>query len=252
MQQSEISILSWNVWFGLRNRSQRMTAMGKVIQQFDPDFIFLQEVTADIMKEIVRQKWTHAYYISDPEAKLVNKYGNVMFSKFMFHECINKDFPSIMGRQLMIGTVVVQDSPQLLFGTFHLESDARSISERAKQLSEFVDATNSGHYVFLVGDTNFVNDSESSTLCPKFTDIWSTLHPDKEGFTFDTVQNPMAREEYLGMGITEDRRQRLDRLFYTHETIQPISIELLGQKPYWKNEFISDHFGIFVRLNLKK
>lgn len=40
--QKNISIISWNVYFGLRNRAIRMEMMGKVIREHEPDFIFLQ------------------------------------------------------------------------------------------------------------------------------------------------------------------------------------------------------------------
>lgn len=138
-----------------------------------------------------------------------------------------------------------------MFGTFHLESDHRDGPTRAKQLEEFRRFTAPAHYVFLCGDTNFAEDSEAETLGPKFKDIWQELHPSEPGLTFDTIANPMAKEEYLSMGKTADKQKRLDRLFYSADTITPISIEILGTKPYWKKEFISDHFGIFVKLKLK-
>lgn len=152
---------------------------------------------------------------------------------------------------MTLGSVVVKDSPQLVFGTFHLESDHRDVPVRARQLTEFREYTSAAHYCFLCGDTNFSSDSEIETLGLKFKDIWQELRPQEPGLTFDTVANPMAKEEYLSMGKTADKQKRLDRLFYSAETIEPVSIEILGTKPYWKNEYISDHFGIFVKLRLK-
>lgn len=145
----------------------------------------------------------------------------------------------------------MKDSPQLVFGTFHLESDHNDVDVRAKQLVEFREGTAAAHYCFLCGDTNFASDAEAENLGAKFKDIWQQLHPEDAGLTFDTVENPMAKEEYLSMGRTTDKQKRLDRLFYSAETIEPVSIHIIGNKPYWKNEFISDHFGLFVKLRLK-
>jgi hypothetical protein len=98
----------------------------------------------------VQQKWTRQYYLNDPEAQYLTRYGNVMFSKMKFHECIIKDMQSLMGRKmqlgmpnwlvfrfLYIGSVLVKNSHKLYFGTFHLESDLKSAPTRAAQLTDF-------------------------------------------------------------------------------------------------------------------
>jgi hypothetical protein len=97
-----------------------------------------------------------------------------------------------------------------------------------------------------------MSDTEGDILDTKFRDIWKELHPNELGHTFDTVANKMAKEEYLSMGRTAEKQKRLDRLFYTPNTIEPVSAEIVGTQPYWKEEFISDHFGLFVRLRIKK
>jgi len=251
LNYKEITIISWNVWFGLRNRAQRMQMLGKVIRQHDPDFIFFQEVTAEIMKQIVMQKWTKQYYVSDPEATMVRRYGNVIFSKVKFNECVIKDMTSMMGRKMMLGSVIVKNSPQLVFGTFHLESDSKSSNTRASQLAEFKSATKASKCVFLVGDTNFVSESETDTVKDFLTDAWPFLYPNDPGLTFDTETNAMAKEEYEDQGILEPKRKRLDRCFYTPDTIEPISMSLLGTQPYYNQEFISDHYGLLIKLRLK-
>lgn len=62
-----------------------------------------KEVTSDIMKELSSQKWAKSYYVSDPEAKLVNRYGNCMLSKYKYQQCCMKDLESQMGRKMMLG-----------------------------------------------------------------------------------------------------------------------------------------------------
>jgi len=251
LNYKEITVISWNVWFGLRNRAQRIQMLGKVVAEHDPDFIFFQEVTAEIIKQIVTQKWAKQYYISDPEANLVRRYGNVMLSKIKFHECVIKDMPSLMGRKMILGSVVVKKSPKLTFGTFHLESDSKSANTRSTQLLDFKNATKDNSCIFLIGDTNFASESEMDTIKDKFLDAWPVLYPNDPGLTFDTETNGMAKQEYEDQGILEPKRKRLDRCFYTPETIEPISMQLLGTSPYYMDEYISDHYGLLVKLRLK-
>lgn len=115
-------------------------------------------MTSDIIAQIVQQKWARQYYLNDPEAQFLTRYGNVMFSKIKFHECIIKDMQSLMGRKMqlgmlndefgstfsIVGSVLVKNSPKLHFGTFHLESDLKSAPTRASQLTDFKTALN-GH-----------------------------------------------------------------------------------------------------------
>jgi hypothetical protein len=76
----------------------------------------------------------------------------------------------------------------------------------------------------------------------------------------------MAKEEYEEQGILEPKRKRLDRYwiltvllivltstrcFFTPDTIEPISMKLLGTTPYANSEYISDHYGILVKLRIK-
>jgi len=249
----EITVLSWNVWFGTRKRPQRMKALGKVVVRENPDFIFFQEIDSDLMREISSSDWSKNYYVSDPHAQRVSRYGNCMFSRYKMRECaIKESSVSQMGRKMMLGTCVVQKSPQLTFGTFHLESDAHNAPERAAQVKDFLVATEHCSCTFVVGDTNLVSDTEEAVglFQSKFRDAWPTLHPGQEGFTFDTQTNTMGRSEYLSRGIVDHKRKRLDRLFYTPETLQPFHMEIMGTKPYKEGEFISDHYGIFVKLRL--
>jgi len=260
--QKEFTVLSWNVWFGMRNRGPRMDALGKVVQECDPDLIAFQEITADIMALITSQKWAKEYYVTDPEAKLVEKnlgYGNVMLSKMRFHECAMKNLDTRMGRKAMLGTCIVKSNPQLSFGTFHLESHTEDAPVRKKQLQAFKDLTEVCSHVILIGDTNFTSDSESKWLGPRFKDVWQEIHQktkeDEEtnqGLTFDTVTNKMCAEEYKNRNLGE-KRKRLDRCFFTHETIEPISVRILGLQPYipGSSEYISDHYGIVAKLRFK-
>jgi len=56
----------------------------------------------------------------------------------------------------------------------------------------------------------------------------------------------MCREEFQEREDYYEKRNRLDRCYYSSKTLEPISIELLGTKPYYEKEWISDHYGLLT------
>jgi len=251
--KKDFTIISWNIWFGLRNRESRMDALGKVVRQFDPDIVAFQEVTSELLKMILAQKWIKEYYISDCDGRTLETYGNIIISKVRFHELFMSSLESRMGRKALLSTLLVKGSIPLTFGTFHLESHLEDAPLRASQLHAFKDLTSNCQNVILVGDTNFTSDTETETLGNRFRDTWRELyqtnptdaakHP---GLTFDTATNEMAREERPDL-----KQLRLDRCFYTNETMAALEMKIIGETPYQGNEWISDHYGIMVKLQLK-
>jgi len=251
--KKEFTIISWNIWFGLRNREGRMEALCKVVREYDPDFIAFQEVTPDLLKMILSERWLRQYFLTDFDGRTLDTYGNVIFSKVKFHEISVTQLESRMGRKAILSNFLVKGANPFIFGTFHLESHLEDGLIRARQLQTFRDLTQNCPNIVLVGDTNFTSDHEAVTLGPRFRDTWRELYqvtPSEEkknpGLTFDTSNNEMAKEE------RDDLKQlRLDRCFYSGETIEPLEMKILGQEPYFKNEWISDNYGIMVKLRLK-
>jgi hypothetical protein len=62
-----------------------------------------QEVTSELMRELVQQRWARSYYVTDPSAARVNRYGNCMLSRYKFNGCVEKNLETQMGRKLMLG-----------------------------------------------------------------------------------------------------------------------------------------------------
>jgi tyrosyl-DNA phosphodiesterase 2 len=252
--KKELTIISWNVWFGLRNREGRMHALGQIVRQHDPDLIAFQEVTPDLLKLIQSQKWMREYFASDCDGKTMETYGNVVFSKVAFNELFMCKLESRMGRKAILANIIVKGSHPLVFGTYHLESHLEDGPYRASQLKAFKELTQHCPNVILVGDTNFTADNESDSLGTRFKDTWRELYQSNPtdaarnpGLTFDTSTNDMARQERSDL-----KQLRLDRCFYTHDTIEPTEMKIIGEKPYFPNEWISDHYGILIKLRVKE
>uniref|UniRef100_A0A6B2LE74 Endonuclease/exonuclease/phosphatase domain-containing protein n=1 Tax=Arcella intermedia TaxID=1963864 RepID=A0A6B2LE74_9EUKA len=235
-----------------------MIALGNVIKSYRPDFIALQEVTSELLPLILQQKWAHEYFVSDTSGKHLESYGNVMLSRVSFKECVLHKLESRLGRKAMLGNFMVSGFPNVVMGTFHLESYLEDAPYRASQLKTLQRLTETFPNVILVGDTNFTSDEESSALGDRFSDAWKVLYQStpeaashNKGLTFDTETNSMAKEEYLSHNMQDPKSVRLDRCFFTHQTLEPLEMKILGQEPYMDQEYISDHYGIFIRLKLK-
>jgi len=55
--KTELSVVSYNVWFDHLMQQERMIAIGKLIQEISPDLIALQEVTPQINYYLLSQEW---------------------------------------------------------------------------------------------------------------------------------------------------------------------------------------------------
>ena len=82
------------------------------------------------------------------------------------------------------------------------------------------------------------------------------------GHTFDTYPNIMSKKNNgLSMRARLDRYVMLTvfftisnlilRLYYTSETLEPVSMEILGTEPFEDELWPSDHWGIFATLKIK-
>jgi len=225
--------------------------LGNLIRSKNPDFITLQEIKPKFMNYLNNRKWLRGYYISSNE-KDFDPYGNIIISRYKFYEFASLPFQNTkMKRKMMLSTFICEGGPQLTLGTFHLESFPEDVDKRKEQLQTFHENTEHSKYVILCGDTNFVNDDEDNILKPKFKDAWRELHQktDQEaqenpGYTFDSETNIMAKLEQ------KTRRARIDRCYYSHENITPVQMEIIGTKPYRDEEYISDHYGIYIKLRI--
>jgi len=102
----QLKLLTYNVLFDNYNLENRMQAIGEIITSEDPDIIALQEISHKICNILFGLHWVHKYYVSDPYGEEFGKstdkfkYGNVLISKFNFHELYLRDFESARSRKV--------------------------------------------------------------------------------------------------------------------------------------------------------
>jgi len=237
--KEELTILSYNVWFNhSENVLNRMSAIGKIIEQENPDLIALQEMTPYLCTILFSQYWVLDYYVSDPLGVELGKpndnwkYGNIILSKVNFRDLMLHDFPSNQSRKALCGSVYFNN---VLFtlGTFHLESYPSQSGKRRKQLELFQNITNVSEHIVLVGDSNFQNDKENTVLYPKFKEAWLELYS-KGGETYSSSK----------------LHRRYDRVFYTSKTIKINSVYYVGKETIPGGTYPSDHLGVVTKISL--
>jgi len=108
----------------------------------------------------------------------------------------------------------------------------------------------------LMGDFNFHAHGQENIdqfkALPEWIDVWASLMgTHNHGYTFDTNTNSMTKRN----NETPDR-SRYDRIILQSQTINPIHIEILGDKSIGNQEnldiFPSDHFGLSAVFEKKK
>jgi tyrosyl-DNA phosphodiesterase 2 len=239
----DVRVLTWNVWFGGHMFDERCAALLVDLERRTPDVIALQEVTRELLADLVAAPWVRrGYQLSDLE--LWQTYDVVLLSRIPIRRLSALSLPTRMGRRLLVAEL----ASGLAVGTVHLESMKESIQPRATQLRLIQPYLRGlGDDAVLVGDMNFKPDDtvEQAALEPEFVDIWPLLRPDEPGYTADSQINRMRFSLKPALS-----RKRIDRVFLRSTRWRPTAIELVGTEPIDADgTFTSDHFGLEVMLS---
>ena len=246
----ELSLATWNVWFGREFLEARARALLAELETLKPDIIGLQEVTAPFLEILTQAPWIREHYrISKPDVAHWSGYGNLLLSRLPFRST-TRSLPSRMNRALLLGHFRVNGG-ELLVGVVHLDSKRASAPVRAAQLTAIFPKLADGPTV-LMGDFNFCGDwpEENDLLDPTLTDLWPLLRPDERGDTVDTRLNLMRFDLKR-----KHKLVRFDRILFRpgESGLKPVDIDRLGLRPIDKTlprMFASDHFGLFARLRV--
>lgn len=226
-----LRVLTFNICFDPWKRNERVESVARIVEEEDPDFACLQEVTPDAARTLLG--WpalAQRYDASPPPAE---GYGCLMLArKALQVEFSEHDLPTEMDRTLVVGTVHGLGGGPLKVCTAHFES-LNSRPLRQKQIAIAADAMAATHDAVLCGDFNFCsyrnfngrgsleNDEMKQTL-HDFTDCWPLLRGSERGYTFDSELNGNVE------GV---ERMRYDRVMWRGSQLAPRRIALIGTEP---------------------
>ncbi len=288
-----LRVLTYNVWFAEMEQKERNRAIFRECKAANPDVICFQEVTASFIYHLKQYNSTvpnsanfslYNYDCSDPfDGSSFRGYGVMMLVKreilqgFQFF-----DFPTNMGRKLLVANILLNNSIQVDVGTVHLES--LGYPQIRRQQLEICASAMSKKNSILCGDFNFCSWAnyrpphdplENLVLqetIPDYSDIWLELRPGERGYTFNSEINEMIEQTEL---------MRYDRVMYRVSEggdLKASQINIIGDRPISTSSsttatafsspvkptalkaligkkvvrvFPSDHFGLIADFELK-
>jgi endonuclease/exonuclease/phosphatase family metal-dependent hydrolase len=246
VRREVVSVVTLNTWFDGFERVRRTNALLERLEAVQPEVIALQEVREDLVRALRDAAWARqSYEMSDAVGTTLRSYGNVVLSRLPTRRLELHPFPTIMGRRLLLAELQVNDGT-LGIGVVHLESTREMAGTRAQQLVRTVNALARIPHAVIAGDFNFDVGAPEERALEGFVDAWAATHPDEMGWTVDASRNPMR------LRFGSDKRARYDRVLLRSEddVWTPVSAELFASDPIDAegSVFVSDHFGVLVRL----
>lgn len=241
-----LRLLTFNIWFAEHEMATRMHAIGSIVMSKQPELVALQEMT-DAHWHICKAHAAFGQYSwSDPA--LDQRYYTLIGSRSSFAVAPRR-LPfevSLMGRDLLYGTVNLPSLPPLVFATSHLES-LNHAKVRREQIGETLKVLDNSVDVVFCGDTNIneADDGQVSLPAP-WKDAWSTLRPHDPGYTFDVDRNRMMAQADA-WARSNHARLRFDRFWSKLRNYELVSIDLLDE-PVAGDVWPSDHFGLLLTL----
>ncbi len=250
-RRRSLSLLSWNVWFGLDKPHRRWTELISILGSLQPDVVALQEVTDPFLRMLRKAPWVRRRYeISDPSGESLGSYGNLIVSRLPLERVRVLALDSEMDRKLVVAQARAADATWA-FASVHLESLRESADRRAKQLTQVLEALAPYPEAALMGDFNFCSSwiEENGRIPSDYLDVWPAVRSD-DGFTVDTELNEMRGRE-----AQTAKRVRFDRILIRSTRCSPMRTTLVGTKSIRGEKpklYPSDHFGLHATLRLAK
>mmetsp|Transcript_36447 Transcript_36447/g.48848 ORF Transcript_36447/g.48848 Transcript_36447/m.48848 type:complete len:326 (-) Transcript_36447:1525-2502(-) len=257
----QLSMLTWNVWFGNLRYRERYNAILKEVLSRDVDVACFQEVTEAFMETLFSCNDVVSNYDMSPNK--IRDYGAMILAK----KKLNANFEEIKLPTRMDRSLILARMENIVIGTVHLES-LNSEDCRRRQLAAANEAMTGDETAILCGDFNFDSTQtwgdwrrsraarspenlENNVLkkeLPCWADAWPTLKGGPEdngdpGLTFDGATNPVCVRN-------KNERMRYDRIMVKESpSITLGNISLIGTEPMDDTNIKpSDHYGIHLLL----
>jgi hypothetical protein len=258
-----ITVATFNIWFDKYYILERTSQIIFEIIETRPKLsvISLQEVTYYIYN-ILKQCLSNYYFFTEYTNN--QQYDTIILieKKFKINNIYKKSF-TLTKMQRNFAFVCITDTninKNYLISTAHLESEFKKNIDQPNiyKISQFEEAFNileqyikkskfDYELVVFMGDTNISN-QENDIFTQKIPNEWKDFYvefgsPKHLEFTYDHTKN---NNTYFPI------KSRLDRIYYKKNQkskMEPYTFSFLGQEPYRKYLYASDHFGIVANFS---
>jgi endonuclease/exonuclease/phosphatase family metal-dependent hydrolase len=253
-RRERLRVLTYNVLADEVALERRIPALLRVMERAAVDVLALQEVAPWFLDWIAGSRWLREYEIATIDGRPARPNGQLIVSRLPILQTRARQLSGGQGRTVLISRLSLGAGEHLCVATTHMESFLEDGPVRAQQLDEiFAELRRERDDPAVVatlfaGDLNFGDgEPETAQLDSDFVDLWTLLHPETPGFTWDIEHSEMAR---AGSFVGEPSR-RLDRAMLRSKVWVPKSIEIIGDTPVVPGDrrlFPSDHFGLVAEL----
>ncbi|KAI9327390.1 2'-5' RNA ligase superfamily-domain-containing protein [Obelidium mucronatum] len=235
----------------------RFTALCQQLESTNADFIGLQEVNASFLSLLKEQAWVRERYflslvdsqVEEGEGGGLTGSGGILGLALFPFEC--KTVSLSKGKKAIIVTPVVTDvaheipanvqpSTSLKIAVVHFTSDYNGDRSKLRE-SQWKNLVKhlAAKTAIVLGDVNSFEDQRMETAFQRdgFEDVWTTLNPGVDGFSFDPSRNELAHET-----SRYGKLARYDQVLLMSEDWVPVSCHLIGESDGMMD--LSDHYGI--------
>ncbi|USJ02932.1 endonuclease/exonuclease/phosphatase family protein [Xanthomonas prunicola] len=246
----EMTLVTLNLHHDREDWPGRRAYIAKELKQLAPDVIALQEVierrgSVENQAAWLARKLGYDYtFASVDPVGAAKRYGNALLSRrkvLATHQRLLQPLDDY--RVAAHLQVDVNGQPVNIYVT-HLNerTDARGTVTRTRQVADLLDfiASNSKQApVVIAGDFNTAADTlDLEALRKGYGDSYGSVH-----------RNSDATVSTLNMHVF-DKPARIDHVFFQQNRLLAREARILFDRPYADGRWASDHYGVWVRLQL--
>lgn len=258
--RKHISMLTWNIWFSPVKMQKRMKALGRIVQDLEPDILAFQEVTLENLGLLRKQQWFARYHMIPPDVSKQGSYFVIILSVFPVAKWFVHPFKNSPYYNRKLVTVetrsVVSSNVRFAIGTTHLVHAGYNTRLRELQLKETLQILSAYDNVCVMGDMNIHEDRfkvDGVVVLPSsWTDTWLSLpgNTDSNGYTWDQSKNPFSAVGNSNSATS--LKARLDRVLCNLSDFKVKEMSVVGNKLTKANIPPSDHYGLYTVLEFSE
>jgi exonuclease III len=246
-QQPGLKIITWNVWFDPSFQTQRIQAIIKEIQHYQPDVVCLQEITKPILHIILTSIDTKNYVVWFDEHS-ADPYGQIFIANKKTVGVTAFGSEPFLETRMSRRIYYLRLNNQTTILNVHLESEFTGSPKgtKAKQLSyllQYAKDKFGSDTIFIAGDLNLAHQDDKWSQNMIRSLGFADISPLNHNYTYDYLKNTNILGKYQSC---------LDRIL-TNIRVRR-KFRLTGQNPLKVVEnpeiycFASDHFGIYMHI----
>ena len=240
-----MKLLTFNMCVEVGSVAERLDALGELVRAKRPEYIALQGVTNDTLKNIKTSAWFVRYpHITQPPTRFETrtKPTVAILSTYPAIKAVTINYHESPGNKMaVVGFFSMHDKQKvehyICVVSTMLDPGLEQSHIREQEINELMYELREHDDCFLLADMSVVSGVDGTLeLSGGWQDAWlASGNSPKGGHTVDPETNPL---------IKSGQRDRPDRILFRTQRYRLDSAEVVGTSKF-KGTQISPHFGVF-------